>query len=157
MLRISSYSLASILLLLLVILQPYYVNSDKADGEEIVVEEGTTTEESLDVIDDVVDEVGSMADEYLIYLIIAANIAVAGFFVKCLIWLIKYINNSGSTLMCTSGTRKSTTAASVTENGNQTQVEELSKADGGMNMDIFSMLDPGRIAGIFTSKVRGRV
>lgn len=74
---------------LLVFLQPFYAISGLLDDEEIIVGESTSTEESLDVIDEIVSDVGNVTDEYLIYLIIAVNIAVAGFFVKCLIWLIK--------------------------------------------------------------------
>ncbi|KAL6740230.1 hypothetical protein Aduo_013605 [Ancylostoma duodenale] len=151
MLRFSLHGLGSKLLLFLFILQPYYANSGKADEREVIVEEAETTEESLDAIDEIVNDVGDVADEYLIYLIIAANIAVAGFFIKCLIWLIKYINNSGSALMGCTGNSQSMTSATVTEKGNHTQVEELPKADGGLNIDIFSMLDPKRIAGFFTS------
>ncbi|KAK6750309.1 hypothetical protein RB195_002342 [Necator americanus] len=99
------------------------------------------TDEITIVDDEGEDEIGmveaaedfdALANESAVYLIVALNIAVAGFLVKCLLWLIKYINSSSTTIMNWPCNKLSNnTIHSLREGSHQIQMEERHSSANG--------------------------
>ncbi|VDM68944.1 unnamed protein product [Strongylus vulgaris] len=101
------------------------LNEDLDDEEE-------TSTKGLSALEKMVAGVGNTTDEYMIYLIIAVNIAVAAFIIKSLLWLIKYVTNSGSNLGMNWPCNKFTEVAGA-----------LTKRTGTVSVDETSSSTPG--------------